>query len=184
LPSNARSPRAKTSFANQNIANTGRTDILSRIAIHWHIEAAAGHRPAARPGTSMTKIKRMNTRDQILARLSLSGWERTGIDDDTDWWVDEHWTIRSVRQNFGLTLVISFLVDPMYEGNNKGPAVWQIVAGTRVPVDRFDSEKQIAELTMMKGRFDKNLKAFVATIDHFRDGPHQRDGDGEISISD
>lgn len=60
----------------------------------------------------MTRTKRKNTRDQILARLADSGWERTGIDDDTDWWVDEHWTIRSVRQEYGLTLVMSFLVDP------------------------------------------------------------------------
>lgn len=122
----------------------------------------------------MTRTKRMNTRDQILARLAESGWERIAIDDDTDWWVDRHWTFRSLRQNTGLTMVLSFMVDPQYEGHDKGSAVWSIVAGTRVPEGYLDSAETIAELVLQKGRLAENLAAFVAVIDRWRDGLHGR----------
>jgi len=122
----------------------------------------------------MTKTKRKNNRDQILARLSDSGWERTCIDNDTDWWVDEHWTIRSIRQEFGLMLIVSFLVDPMYEGRDKSTAIWLITAGTQQPSDRLDDKNNVAKLYMQKGRFNEKLIAFVEEINDYRNSRRQR----------
>ena len=122
----------------------------------------------------MTKTKRKNTRDQILARLADNGWERTGIDDDTDWWVDEHWTIRSVRQEYGLTLVMSFLVDPQYEGHDKSSAVWMITAATQYPENRLDEQVKVADLDLQKGRLGRNLAKFIEEIDRYRNSEHQR----------
>jgi hypothetical protein len=49
---------------------------------------------------------------QLLGLLSESGWELVSRDDDTNWWVEEHWLVRSVRENWGQELVLSFLVEP------------------------------------------------------------------------
>jgi hypothetical protein len=117
----------------------------------------------------MIKTKQKNYRDQILARLTDAGWERTCIDSDTDWWVDEHWTIFSVRQEYGLTLTLNFLVDPMFKGSDKHKAVWLITASTQQPRDRPDEENIIAELYMQKGYFNEKLIAFIAGINRYRD---------------
>jgi hypothetical protein len=51
----------------------------------------------------------------MLLDLSDRGWEPAAQDGDTDWWAEEHWLIRSVTENWGQELILSFLVAPDYE---------------------------------------------------------------------
>src|SRR5215813_3551693 len=61
----------------------------------------------------------MDFRALLRNRLDQNGWEVATIDDDTDWWVDQHWEVRSTRQANGLTLFLNLLVDPQHEGTQQ-----------------------------------------------------------------
>lgn len=117
----------------------------------------------------MPGSQKKNYRDQIRAALSQTGWEVLEIDHDTDWWVDEHWTISSTTQAYGHTLVVSFLVDPMYEGPNKSAAIWTVLVGKTRPEDRLDTENMFAELDMTTGHFAEKLDEFIRAINQYRD---------------
>jgi hypothetical protein len=83
-------------------------------------------------------------KQQLLDLLRDHGWELVSRDGDTDWWVEEHWLVRSVRENWGAELVLSFLVDPHYNGPKKSRAIWMIGATTEMPQDRLEAERGIA----------------------------------------
>jgi len=104
----------------------------------------------------------------LRGRLDHDGWEIATIDDDTDWWIDQHWEIRSTRQAYGLTLFLNFMVDPMYEGRDKSSAVWEITASTRRPTERLDTTGQVAEMAMQKGRLARNLNGFIGELNAYR----------------
>jgi len=55
----------------------------------------------------------MEAYKSILSReLQQHGWDIHSVDPDgVGWWTDKHWTNASTRQTWGMTLVVSFLVD-------------------------------------------------------------------------
>jgi hypothetical protein len=87
---------------------------------------------------------------------------------DTDRWVEEHWLVRSVRENWGLELVLSFLVNPHYEGQTKSREIWAIGATIEVPEDRLAAERGIALMQLAKGKFNEKLPKFVDELDRYR----------------
>ncbi len=97
----------------------------------------------------------------LLKKLANDGWELRLRNDHTDWWVDEHWKIKSVVHNWGMEIFIHFLVDPQYEGIKKSSAVWAISATHSMPRDRIEAEQGIALMALSKGKFDKNISEFV-----------------------
>ena len=106
---------------------------------------------------------------QLCGCLQQNGWEVMEISAGVDWWADEHWKVRSVRNRWGYKLTISFLVNPHCEGR----VIWAIAATEAMPSARpigRDGET-IAWLDMMKGRFDEKLSIFVATLNNHRDQP-------------
>src|SRR5262245_27441616 len=94
-------------------------------------------------------------KDQLLAGLISRGWEQVEVDEGgTDWWADEHWRIRSIREAYGLELILTFLVDPGFDRpRKKGQAIWAIGASADMPRDRQDVLEGV-ELCMYKRRFD------------------------------
>lgn len=105
---------------------------------------------------------------QLRQALSDHGWEVVEVLQSHDWWADEFWKIESRRIAWGLTVVVTFLVDPMRDGpRKKGRGVWAIGATECVPTER-PIECGIAEFSMMTGRFDEKLAAFVAALDVYR----------------
>lgn len=108
-------------------------------------------------------------KQMLLKLLSERGWELISRDSDTDWWVEEHWLIRSVRENWGQELILSFLVDPQYDGHIKRQAIWAIGATEEVPQNRLSAERGIARMRLVKGQFRENLAAFVDRL-----GEHRR----------
>ncbi|MEM7249457.1 MAG: hypothetical protein AAF533_29375 [Acidobacteriota bacterium] len=109
-------------------------------------------------------------RDQLLGGLLDRGWEQLRVDlQGTDWWAAEHWWLRSTREQYGLELVISFLVDPQFEGQGpKSSAVWVIVATEELPSGYMDMG--LARLPLQRGRFDRNLQSFLDELDAWRRG--------------
>jgi hypothetical protein len=109
---------------------------------------------------------------QLRDCLEQSGWQVEEEIAGVDWWADEHWKVRSVWNLWGYELVITFLVDPHWEGTSKKrAAIWAVSATAALPSERpigRDGET-IAWLDMMRGRFDEKLQVFVAAINSHRD---------------
>ncbi len=115
-------------------------------------------------------------KQMLLDLLSDRGWELASQDGDTDWWVEEHWRIRSVRENWGQELILSFLVDPQYEGRIKSRAIWAIGATAQVPEDRLAVQRGIAFTRLVKGQLKECLRSLVGQLDEHRRGA-VRNGD-------
>lgn len=117
---------------------------------------------------------------QLLEALSQRGWELFSQDSHgIDWWADEVWTIRSVRERWGYELVLTFLVDPMWEGpRKKGRGVWAVAASAGVPTDRCDAQANVC-LWLNRGRFDEALVRFVSDLDRLRAASARGEGPKE-----
>jgi hypothetical protein len=106
---------------------------------------------------------------QLRHRLADHGWEVVEVIDSDDWWADEYWEVASRRNAWGLEVVLTFLVDPQWDApRKKGQGVWAITTTNSIPPDRLSADRCIAELPMVKGRFDEKLAAFVASLDAYR----------------
>lgn len=110
-------------------------------------------------------------KELLLKKLAETGWERTVESDDTDWWLESWWKIRSNKQSYGYELYILFLVDPQYDGNNKSSAVWAVGAQREIPHQRPLNEG-ICEMDMVKGKFDEKLTKFVSVLNEHRNEIH------------
>ncbi len=112
----------------------------------------------------------------LRRRLRNSGWEIVWIDEDTDCWADVHWFVRSTRQAYGLELVVTFLVDPMYEGGDKRSAVWSVSATINCRTSRLDAAGAIATVYLQKGYQTESLQSLVDALDAYRNSrPQSRD---------
>jgi len=107
-------------------------------------------------------------KELLLKKLADSGWKLTEQDNDTDWWLEEAWKIKSIQQKWGEEIYILFLVDPQYEGTKKSQAVWAVMAVKEVPEDRPLSDEGIFEMDLQKGKFDQKLEEFVQGINVYR----------------
>ena len=107
-------------------------------------------------------------KELLLKKLSASGWELIERDDNTDWWLDEAWRVKSSQQHWGEEIYILFLVDPQYEGTKKDTAVWAVMAAKTVPDERPTGNQGIIAMRLQKGRFDQKLEGFVQGINEYR----------------
>ncbi len=110
-------------------------------------------------------------KELLLKKLSDSGWELLEADDETDWWLESVWKIKSIKQNYGKVIFILFLVDPQYDGINKSSAVWAVGAFEEIPLDR-PLEDGISVMDMVKGKFDEKISQFTTEINAYRDEIH------------
>ncbi len=106
-------------------------------------------------------------KELLLKKLCDSGWELIEQDDETDWWLEELWTVKSIKKNWGQELKILFLVDPQYEGRIKSRGVWAVMASEKTPKER-PLNPGISQITLSKGNFEQNLNEFVSIINEFR----------------
>ena len=90
------------------------------------------------------------------------------VEDNTDWWLEERWTTCSVKQNWGLSFYLYFLVDLQYEGNDKGSAVWAVSASANVVRSHIEAQKCFANVFLQKGRIDKSIALFIDAINDYR----------------
>ncbi len=106
---------------------------------------------------------------QLHHCLAERGWEVVEVIDSDDWWADEYWKIQSRRNLWGYEVVLTFLVNPLWDApRKKGQGVWAVGATESIPEDRLAAETGIGELCLVKGKFDKKLQAFVVALDRYR----------------
>lgn len=106
---------------------------------------------------------------QLRRLLADHGWEVVTVEGGEEWWADELWLVQSRRNQWGLEVVLTFLVDPMWGlPRKKGQGVWAVAASEGRPSDRPAAEQGIATLCLAKGRFDEELQAFVSALDAHR----------------
>ncbi|WP_223789430.1 hypothetical protein [Marinicella meishanensis] len=107
---------------------------------------------------------------QLLDGLHQSGWELVTVHEDSEeWFIDEQWVIQSIQENWGLQVLITFLIDPQFERpRKKGQGVWLIMASLDSPHYFSKAKNQICELTMSKRKFQVKLEEFIQAINHFR----------------
>ncbi|MFL0805628.1 MAG: hypothetical protein K6L81_18085 [Agarilytica sp.] len=110
-------------------------------------------------------------KELLLKKLVDTGWELTQQDDDTDWWLESYWKLTSVKQNYGHEIYVLFLVDPQYDGQNKGSAVWAVGAYEQIPTDR-PLEDGVSIMDMVKGKLGDKLSMFVKEINEHRNEIH------------
>jgi hypothetical protein len=106
-------------------------------------------------------------KELLLRALMDSGWELVERVEGEEWWLEEWWKIRSVKQHWGYELFIVFLTDPMYAGVEKHRNVWAIAAFTELP-GRRPLDEGIATIALQKGKFDTNLGSLIGAIDQHR----------------
>lgn len=100
-------------------------------------------------------------------RLEVDGWDVLEHVDDLDWWADEIWELTSRWSPVGAQGFITFLVDPMWEGNRrKGQAVWAIGCSANYQKDRGEA----CEDGLLRLKGSKEVDAFVNVVNNFRNG--------------
>lgn len=117
-----------------------------------------------RTSTEMARYKK-----QLLEALASHGWEQLGVRaDELEWWCDERWTLRSIRESYGFEIALSFVVDPHWEGPRlKAQGVHMIGATPQPPTSRLEAQRGL-RLWMNGGRFDEKLTKFLRELDDSR----------------
>ena len=106
---------------------------------------------------------------QIEEHLLKYNWEVSFIHESDQWWIDEYWEIKSIKNNIDLELFIIFEVDPMYEDTRyKGQGIWNIEAMSKFPLDRLDKEFSVSSISMIKGKFSIKLINFIRGLNDYR----------------
>ena len=117
-------------------------------------------------------------KNQLWHGLVDQGWEIVEVVASDEWWADEFWKVQSLRNRWGLEIILAFLVNPLWDApRKKGQGVWSISASEGFPGDRLGAEKGIADLCMAKGRFDEKLAAFLAALDAYRNSQQVHGGE-------
>ncbi len=108
-------------------------------------------------------------KQRLLRGLRDHGWEQILVDPDgIDWWADEVWTLRSVREHHGFNLVLAFLVDPGWEGpRRKGQGLQMICATREIPADLGEAKAGV-RVRLDMWRFDEDLPRFLEALDRQR----------------
>jgi hypothetical protein len=123
-------------------------------------------------------------KSQLRRRLAEHGWEVVEVIDSDAWWADEFWKVQSRRNRWGFEIVLTFLVNPLWDApRKKGQGVWAVSVTQGLPADRLTAEQGVVELCLMKGRFDEKLAAFVTSINAYRDNPEKAGGQAEPSAT-
>jgi hypothetical protein len=117
--------------------------------------------------------------DQLGDVLKQHGWDVVNRQDRGEWWDAASWQIESRRNQWGLSIILSFLVDPPYEGNRRESAVWAVAANSTQPQDRLEAEDAIALVSIRDFRFPDRLEYFVDEIDAYRNQLDHKTTDGK-----
>jgi hypothetical protein len=88
--------------------------------------------------------------------------------DNLEWWADEIWELSSIWSPSGAKAYLTFLVDPMHDGNRvKGQKVWGLGCSKNHPDSRYTAE---SGGTISLGKSFKNhFLDFTLKLDGLRD---------------
>jgi hypothetical protein len=110
----------------------------------------------------------MKTLDIKLAdSFAADGWDLAQRHaQDLEWWADEIWELKSRWSPEGASAFVTFLVDPMWEGNrSKGQGIWAVGCSAGLPRSRGDAEREC--ILRLKGSKEE-IEEFVDVVNGFR----------------
>ena len=100
--------------------------------------------------------------------LEVDGWDLVhDHTQDLEWWADEIWQLKSLWSPVGTEVFVTFLVDPMWEGNReKGQGVWAVGCSASFPLNRDEADRGgILRLKASK----EEIEEFIQLVSGFRD---------------
>ena len=100
--------------------------------------------------------------------LTVEGWDIEEIlSNDLEWWADEIWKLKSRWSPIGKKAFITFLVNPMHEGNRiKGQAVWGVGSCGNLP-DSLEDAQSIGCISLKSG-VKNEIEEFLSQLDILR----------------
>lgn len=113
----------------------------------------------------------MKTLDiRLVDYLEADGWDVAQRHvQDLEWWADEIWELKSRWSPEGAAAFVTFLVDPMWEGNrSKGRGVWAVGCSANFPRNRGEAER--GGILRLKGSKEE-IEEFVDVVNGLR-GSH------------
>lgn len=119
-------------------------------------------------------MKTLNAR--LADYLEVDGWDIVeSHTKDLDWRADEIWRLKSRWSPAGALAFVTFLVDPMWEGNRrKGQGVWAVSCSADFPRNREEATR--GDTLSLKAS-NQEIEDFVEIIASFRTlapvGPHR-----------
>jgi hypothetical protein len=123
-------------------------------------------------GYGVTCMHMKPIRQHLLKALETNGWEVTEIDEQTEWYSEECWHVRSVWQANGLPVFLNFLVWGEHISDEKGKPVWTITAST-TPAEYFsprDNDLAVIELEecLRTGRSNEYSVRLIDALSKYR----------------
>jgi hypothetical protein len=110
----------------------------------------------------------LNYKRRLLSKLVESGWQVVSKDDGPEWWAEEQWTIRSVAENPGLELVVSFLIDQHSETGRRAKRVCGIAARREAELTYPNDQTSVACVHLVRGSFEARISSFVQQVNEYR----------------
>lgn len=107
-------------------------------------------------------------RDLFRAELPKADWNLAKIVDNTCidnvWYRDEIWNILSSAQNYGLSIYLTFITDPMYLDEIRiiGAAAFE-----KLPED-IATKRWITNRYFQKGHVKNDIAKFIQDLDKYR----------------
>lgn len=100
--------------------------------------------------------------------LECNGWSLESLDSDhNDWWADEFWLLKSTWSPVGSSCYLTYLVDPMFEGNRKRrEGVWAVGVSRNKPLDQLQA--QSAGTIALNRQFKENIESFLENMEDLR----------------
>lgn len=104
---------------------------------------------------------------ELFNQLPAHGWSVTNKEECLEWWADEMWRLESLWSPVGSVAYVTFLVDPMSEGDRKkGEDVWAVMASPAKPTARLHVA---GEFTLSLGQgWKERLPDFFAHLSALR----------------
>lgn len=90
------------------------------------------------------------------------------VEQQSEWWADEIWRLRSTWSPVGATAFVTFLVDPQNDDHDrqKGVDVWAVAASCRRPLS-----KNVETALCLGSGWRNDLPTLLDTLDCFRMRP-------------
>ena len=108
---------------------------------------------------------------QLFSALQRHGWSLDETSELRDlWWASRAWRIRSIRDNFGYELHLTF-IGHYQSGNEVGSAdpIESIVASEHVPID-LPSTINLPEISVDAQDYPERVVSFVTELNAWRAG--------------
>jgi hypothetical protein len=117
----------------------------------------------AMPIMSLGSTRMTIYEESLLEALAAKGWELASVETSAEWWAEKTWILRSVWSPNSSLFYLTFLVDPMADGQSQSSKnIWAVKASLTVPAKWQECD---GEITLRLGRgCAARMSEFVSDI--------------------